>query len=62
MAPAQIGACMLNSMPVMWNIGTTPSMTSAALTPFQTCDACTLWPIVRCVCMQPLGCPVVPEV
>ena len=48
-------------MPVMWNIGTTVSDTVSA--PDQPhCPLAALAISVRCVCMQPLGSPVVPEV
>ena len=49
-------------MPVMWNIGTTARLIDSAEPSPQSAPDTTLCMIVRCVCMQPLGRPVVPEV
>ena len=49
-------------MPVMWNIGTTARLVASALAWLHRPPPTTLGISVRCVCMQPLGKPVVPEV
>ena len=56
------GAFMQACMPVTWNIGNADSTTVSSTVPRQymygIVVACTL----ACVCMQPFGFPVVPEV
>jgi hypothetical protein len=52
----------LACMPVTWNIGSTASPTAPWFTWPHTLPATALYIVLRCVCMQPLGWPVVPEV
>src|SRR5216110_351404 len=56
------GAFMQACMPVTWNIGNADSTTVSSTVPRQymygIVVACTL----ACVCMQPFGFPVVPEI
>ena len=61
-APLASVPCMTTTMPVMWNIGTTPSTTSSWLPLAHRPPANTLCCRLRCLCMQPLGWPVVPLV
>ena len=61
-APSRMPACITLTMPVMWNIGTTTSKTASAEPLPQRPPAIALCMIVACVCMQPLGRPVVPLV
>ncbi len=49
-------------MPVMWNIGTTSSVTVSAVALPQYPPATALCITLAWVCMQPLGRPVVPLV
>ncbi len=49
-------------MPVMWNMGTTTSATVSAVPLPHRPEATALCMIEACVCMQPLGRPVVPLV
>ena len=55
-------ACMTLTMPVMWNIGTTVSVTFSELALPHRQLASALCMMLACVCMQPLGSPVVPLV
>ncbi|MOA14587.1 hypothetical protein D3C78_1346970 [compost metagenome] len=52
----------MDTRPVIWNIGTTPSVTSSQLELLHMPDAMALCITLRWVCMQPLGRPVVPLV
>ena len=61
-APQASVPCSTTTMPVMWNMGTTPSTTSSWLALLQKPPAQTLCCRLRCLCMQPLGWPVVPLV
>jgi hypothetical protein len=54
--------CIIDTMPVMWNMGTTARVTFSLVLPPQTELAMALCMMERCVCMQPLGRPVVPLV
>ena len=49
-------------MPVTWNSGSTTSDTASCGVPSHCVPATVLYITLRCVCMQPLGWPVVPEV
>ena len=49
-------------MPVTWNNGITARPTLPCVVLLHTPLATVLYMVVRCVCMQPLGWPVVPEV
>ena len=61
-APAYTEACITATMPVMWNIGTTTRPTVSAVATLHSAQATALCMIEACVCMQPLGRPVVPLV
>ena len=54
--------CITLTMPVMWNIGTTSSVTVSAVALPHTELATALCMMLLCRCMQPLGRPVVPLV
>jgi len=61
-APAQTSTCMMETMPVIWNIGATTRFTLSVLCRPQSTPAiaaCCTW---LCAWMQPLGRPVVPLV
>jgi hypothetical protein len=60
--PTYSVAFRLACMPVTWNMGSTASPTAPWFTWPHTLPATVLYRVVRCVCMQPLGWPVVPEV
>ncbi|MNN38554.1 hypothetical protein D3C81_1525590 [compost metagenome] len=49
-------------MPSRWNIGATASTTDSGVLLRQICEPTAAVIMVPCVCMQPLGWPVVPEV
>ncbi|MCY1225656.1 hypothetical protein D9M72_378590 [compost metagenome] len=49
-------------MPSRWNIGATASTTDSGVAPRQITDPAAAVISVPWLCMQPLGCPVVPEV
>jgi hypothetical protein len=53
---------MPTTMPVMWNMGTTTSDTFSGVPPVHRLQATALCMMLACVCMQPLGRPVVPLV
>ena len=55
-------ACITDTMPVMWNMGMTVSVTFSLLPWPHSAEATALCMMLRCVCMQPLGRPVVPLV
>ena len=62
LAPSKMLVCITLTMPVMWNMGTTHSVTfSGVPLPHRPLDMA-LCMMVPCVCMQPLGRPVVPLV
>jgi hypothetical protein len=60
--PASTGEITPYSMPVMWNMGTTPRLTVSALACPHSAPPMALGISVRWLCTQPLGRPVVPEV
>ena len=49
-------------MPVTWNMGAVASATESAAMPSQSAPPTAVHMMVWCVCMQPFGLPVVPEV
>ena len=53
--------CITLTIPVMWNIGTTSSVTFSAVALPQAALATALCMMLECMCMQPFGSPVVPE-
>ncbi len=53
---------MLCCMPVTWNIGAVASTTESCIMPSHSAPPTAVHMSVRCVCMQPFGLPVVPEV
>ena len=53
---------MLPCMPVTWKNGNTASVDWLGSGPNQCTPATSVYITVRCVCMHPLGRPVVPEV
>ena len=53
---------MTTTMPVMWNIGTTPKTTFSWVPLLHMAEAITLCKRLRLGCMQPFGNPVVPLV
>jgi hypothetical protein len=61
-APNVIGTFSPPCMPSMWNKGATAKNTESMCMLRQTCAAMLEASTVACVCMQPLGWPVVPEV
>jgi hypothetical protein len=60
--PAQMAVCIMLTMPVMWNIGTTASTTTSDDTAPHSWLATALTMSVECGWTQPLGRPVVPLV
>ena len=61
-APTYIGPFRLPLMPVTWNIGSAVRYTASCVRPNQFTPPTEVVISVRCVCMQPFGRPVVPEV
>ena len=62
LAPSKMLVCMTLTMPVMWNMGTTHKVTFSGVPLPHTPLDMALCMMVPCVCMQPLGKPVVPLV
>ncbi len=60
--PLKMVACIMLTMPVIWNIGTTASVTFSDVALPHRLLATALCISVRCGCMHPLGSPVVPLV
>ena len=52
----------MDTMPVMWNMGMTARVTFSLVAAPHTALATALNMMLACVCMQPLGRPVVPLV
>ena len=61
-APAYSGPFMLPVMPVTWKYGSTDSITMSCVRPNHWMPPTAVHITLRCVCMQPFGWPVVPEV
>jgi hypothetical protein len=61
-APRNSTMFMHACMPVTWNSGTTPSITVLGVPNPQSAWATAVCITERCVWMQPLGLPVVPDV
>ena len=61
-APPYMAACMTDTMPVMWNMGTTDSTTFSKVLPVHRQLPTALCMMLAWVWMQPLGRPVVPLV
>ncbi|MNL78062.1 hypothetical protein D3C87_2043700 [compost metagenome] len=57
-----MAACITLTMPVMWNMGTTASVTLSTEPVPHSALATALCMMLLCKCMQPLGRPVVPLV
>src|ERR1700722_14074930 len=61
-APAYNGPFMPPCMPVTWNIGNTDRCVLSGDPENQTLQPTRVLMTLRCVCMQPFGLPVVPDV
>ena len=57
-----IGPFMLPGMPVTWKNGSTDRNTASCVRENQLTPPTSVLITLRCVCMQPLGWPVVPDV
>ena len=61
-APTYSGPFRLPVRPVTWKKGSTERQTASEAVPNQRTPPTSVLITLRCVCMQPLGRPVVPEV
>ena len=61
-APQYMAVCITLTMPVMWNMGTTPSTTASAEALLHRLPDTALCMMLEWMCTQPLGSPVVPLV